>query len=414
MSASLRALVAAVSRRGDAPPAFVLGTGCNGISFLKSLGRRGIPVVAIDSWMQAGMYSRYCVPIVAPDPIEQEEELLDRIMEIGGELPRRGVLLTTTDASALLVSKHRGRLSEHFDFTVSDHETIRRLTSKRAQIELAREMGVPTPISLFPDKEGVEAVAREIPYPCIIKPSNSHLWSLFLRDHGRPGWGKLREARSPSELVSVYNEMRESGLEFVVQEKIGGGDDQLYGLLTYLDRSSTPLGVFTKRKIRQYPRGYGNGSLQVGIWDPDVADLGLRLLRELDYQGIAGVEFKRDPADGRLKLIEINPRSISQTYHAVVSGVDIPYIAYRDAMGADVRKALSFREGIIWVSLERDLKAFLEYHRNGDLELGEWLRSWRGERCYAYFSMDDPLPACAALWQFLRAEIRSWRSTHTS
>ena len=39
----------------------------------------------------------------------------------------------------------------------------------------------------------------------------------------------------------------------------------------------------------------------------EVVDAGLRLLAALDYAG-SQVEFKRDPRDGRYKLMEINPR----------------------------------------------------------------------------------------------------------
>jgi len=390
--------------RGRAP-ALVVGTGSNGISFIKSLGRKGVPVIAMDTWMQAGMFSRYCLPLVLPDPAEAEEAFLTSLREIGEALPVRGVLITTTDASALLVSKHRSVLSRHFDFTVADHDTIRRLANKKLQYEDAQRLGIAIPATHFPSEVPIEEIAREIPYPCIIKPNVSHLWGAFLKDHAGLGWGKAREARSPAELIRFHEEMETSGVDLMVQERIGGGDDQLYGLLTYLNGSSEPMAVFTKRKLRQFPRYYGNGSVQVGLWEPEVAELGLRLLRGLKYRGIAGVEFKRDPRDGAFKLMEINPRSISQTYHAVASGVDVPYVAYCDARGEKVPTLPPFREGVKWISFEKDLQSFLQYRRDGDLELSGWLRSWRGERCYAYFTWDDPLPAVAGLWQFARSRL---------
>ena len=171
-------------------------------------------------------------------------------------------------------------------------------------------------------------------------------------------------------------------------------------MLTYLDRSSEPRAVFTKRKLRQFPRQFGDGSLTVGIWEPEVAELGLRLLQGLQFRGTASVEFKRDAQDGEWKLMEMNPRSISQTAHAVASGVDLPYIAYRDVMGAPTETIATFREGVKWVDLAKDFKSFLMTRQTGGLDLGPWLRSWGGERCFATYAPDDPLPSILALAEF--------------
>ena len=57
----------------------------------------------------------------------------------------------------------------------------------------------------------------------------------------------------------------------------------------------------------------------------EVVDAGLRLPRaRSSYQGLSQVEFKRDPRDGRYKLMEINPRLCQWHGLAAACGVDLP------------------------------------------------------------------------------------------
>jgi carbamoylphosphate synthase large subunit len=59
----------------------------------------------------------------------------------------------------------------------------------------------------------------------------------------------------------------------------------------------------------------------------------LRLLRALRFHGISQVEFKRDPRDGRYKLMEVNPRLWQWHGLATATGVDLTRIAYLDLIG---------------------------------------------------------------------------------
>ena len=58
-----------------------------------------------------------------------------------------------------------------------------------------------------------------------------------------------------------------------------------------------------------------------------------RLLRAIGFHGVSQVEFKRDPRDGRFKLMEINPRLWQWHGLAAALGVDFPRIVYLDLMG---------------------------------------------------------------------------------
>ena len=65
----------------------------------------------------------------------------------------------------------------------------------------------------------------------------------------------------------------------------------------------------------------------------DNVDAALRLLRAFDFHGVSQVEFKRDPRDGRYKLMEVNPRLWLWHGLAASLGVDFARIAYLDLLG---------------------------------------------------------------------------------
>lgn len=388
------------------PPGFIAGTGANGLAFLRALGRRGVPVVGLDFWTDPGMASRYAISAVVPEAEEDPEGLLDALVDMGTACPVRGALIPTTDAFILFISEHSHELSRHFHFCLSDYETIQTIANKRLQYKYAQRIGVEIPFTLDPEEDDIEDIAQEMRYPCVIKPHYSHLWWHHQTAAERKRWGKVGEARSAPELIAMYNEMSRGGLEFVIQEKIRGEDDRLFSVTTYLDRSSTPLAVFTGRKERQYPYQYGVCAMMISVEEPEVVELGLRLLKGLRFRGLASVEFKRDPEDGALKLMEINGRSILSIYHAVASGIDLPSIAYQDAVGEPVEEPQTFREGVKWIDLHGELKRYWAQRRSGGPGLGQLLRSWRGDRCFAFYARDDPLPAILDIWEYALNALR--------
>jgi len=70
------------------------------------------------------------------------------------------------------------------------------------------------------------------------------------------------------------------------------------------------------------------------------------LLGSLRWHGVAMVEFKLDPRDGRPKLMEINGRFWNSLPLAVAAGVDFPFLLYRLATEGDVPECFEYRSGV--------------------------------------------------------------------
>src|SRR5690606_12789612 len=77
---------------------------------------------------------------------------------------------------------------------------------------------------------------------------------------------------------------------------------------------------------------------------------------------------------------------------AVESGVDLPFVAYRDALGLSPEPLPDARVGVKYIHLGWDWRAFRASRRAGGLGWAEWLRSLRGVRCDAIFDRRDLRP----------------------
>src|SRR5205814_1680031 len=137
--------------------------------------------------------------------------------------------------------------------------------------------------------------------------------------------------QSAAEVEDAYG--RAEAFEPMVQELVPGGDDHLYSVGSYVARDGRALGVFCGRKLRQTPPVVGTCRVGEALWVEEIVDAALRLLRAFAFHGLSQVEFKRDPRDGRFKLMEINPRLWQWHGLAAACGVDLPRIAYADLVG---------------------------------------------------------------------------------
>jgi len=140
--------------------------------------------------------------------------------------------------------------------------------------------------------------------------------------------------------------LRKLGLEVMLTEIIPGGDDQLFSFITHVDENGSPLFRFVKRKLRQFPAGFGMGCYHVEEWNPIVAELGWSFFEAIGLRGFAYVEFKRDAPDNAFKLIECNHRFGNGIELLTAAGIDVPLITYKRALGQPVSALRSYRRGV--------------------------------------------------------------------
>ncbi len=383
--------------------ALVLRASRNSLSAARSLGRAGFDVVvaAAPSEDESLRLSRYVSKYI------QLAALDDRAVETLLELPSSGApkpfLFATGDEDALLVARHQERLAEKYCFVTPTFAVMEAIVDKASLYEVARQHGIPHPkFHVVRVAADIEDAVQAVGTPCYVKPAMGHEWRRVRR-------GKLEKAHDPDELRRILQDFVALGLTAIPIEIIPGTDGDLHGLCTYVARNGQPVGWRTKRKIRQYPLGIGDGSAQDISVDPQVAELGLRLLAITGHRGAATVEFRRDVRDGRFVLMEINVRTVSGQQLVTSSGLDVPLLAFHDANGLPLPPVQPVRR-VRWLFLGLDFRAFRELRERGEITTLQWLNSLASSRSFAYFAWDDLLPflwrAGNALSRYLRGRFR--------
>ena len=379
-------------------PAIILGGSVNGLSFARSIGRRGVPTLLLDSESFLGTFTRYGKVMLLAPVDEQPQDWMALLEFVASRLDRTGVLFATSDAHCLWVSQHKELLGQYFRFVIPDSETVEQIVNKRTQHSIARAAGIAVPKAFYPESiEELRSLAPDLAYPCLLKPYNSY------KGRKRLSKKKVLVVDSQNELISAYERLTVGNLPFMIQEIIPGEDTALYGYLGFWDAEGRERAWLTKQKLRQSPPYYGDGALQITVEAPEVAELSRRLLRAFNYSGFVNIEFKYDARDSTYRLMEINPRSAASNQLAISADVDFPWIGYLYLTASDATPidAKPFRPLVKCVNEEWDIQAYFAYRKSGALNLWRWLQSLRGAKI-TILAWDDPLPFLVGCWRLLK------------
>lgn len=366
--------------------AVVIGGGCQGLGIARSLGRRGIPVCLIDDETSIARASRYVQAAIRVPDLRTDEALLDALAVARGRLSLSGwVLYPTREENIAGIAANRDALRREFRVPTPELASIRHAWDKREVYGLAERLSIPIPRTWFPRSEE-DLAAINVEEPVVLKPAIKEHFFYATR-------AKAWRADTAEELAFAFRRATEimPASEIIVQEMIPGGGEQQYAYCAFF-REGGPVGSMTVRRRRQHPSDFGVASTFVEtISLPELAEPSCRFLTAIDYYGLVELEYKRDPRDGVCKLLDVNARTWG--YHSVgrPAGVDFPYLLFRDQIGAPVEEAHA-RPGVGWIRLSTDVPNALRDIWAGRLRPGEYLRSLRGVRTEAVFSITDPLP----------------------
>jgi predicted ATP-grasp superfamily ATP-dependent carboligase len=175
----------------EAPTGRVLGESVAGLSYVRSLHRRGVPTLLLTPRGWIDRPSRYGLTVDLPGIVDEPEVWPEVLVSTAERLPRRPVLLVTFDHAVLFVGHHADELGRLYDFLIPPLSTSAAIVDKHRQYELAAAAGIPIPRTVFP-KSADEALtlAREIGFPCLLKPHVGSAGATQLA--GRPRWSTTR------------------------------------------------------------------------------------------------------------------------------------------------------------------------------------------------------------------------------
>jgi predicted ATP-grasp superfamily ATP-dependent carboligase len=282
------------------------------LAAIRSLGRAGAQVFAASSNSHAiGFASRFVMrQILTPSPLTSPADYVSTLASVAREFAVDMVMPCSEQSISALVESNQPISSQ---FSLPDRATYVWATDKARVMASARSLAISTPEEVVLESPELEAIPQSL-YPVVVKPGKS------LNGGVRH---VVQYAETHSRLKTIIEQLPLTAFPVLIQQQIRGFGQ---GVFVYRTRGQVAA-IFAHERIREVPisGGAAVASRSIALKEAPV-DESLALLEEIDWQGVAMVEWKRSTANNRPYLMEINPRLWGSLQLAIDCGVDFPRI----------------------------------------------------------------------------------------
>jgi predicted ATP-grasp superfamily ATP-dependent carboligase len=398
--------------RHGTPVACVIGD----LSLVRALGCRGIPVaVATHDPHSSATKSRYCQTVVPiPSVVDDPDGAVRALVDWGRRQLDPPIVFYQGDHDLLALSRHREELAPYLQCVLPPRELVEDCVDKVRFATLAERLDLPVPRTFIlrrPVSQQPEVMAWDH-FPCVLKPAMRTHWfdsELLQHANSKP---KALYVGSRSDLERLLPLVDRLPTDCVLQSLVVGGEDRILSYHAYVRPGGERVAEFTGRKLRTAPRRHGVSTYVEITDDPAVKLIGHSVLDRLGFSGVLKMDFKQDERDGRLYLLEINPRFSLWHHPATLAGVPVPELVYRDCTEPGSAKAASVvRTGVRWLSALADRRAMGEHIASGELSVAGWIWQLATATVNEDFRLRDPRPGVTELFGMVTRRLgRAWRA----
>jgi D-aspartate ligase len=369
-----------------------MGLAATALPVIRDLGRSGVPVFAVGSPSEPARFSRYVSGFHAHSTDDELTAFLEGLGRRAGAPP---VLFPCSDDFLDYILRNEDALRHLARYPASFGDgSAATLLDKIQFYRAMQEKGfaVPKLHVLAHGDPSFRPEASGLRYPIIAKPSEVHRIRDVMKGN------KLFVIRNDEEWERFSRSPVFEATAWMAQEIIPGPESEIVLAAGYVDKGGNVETVATARKLRQYPPGFGNASLVRSERLEAMETLARRIMASLGYTGIFALEAKRDPRDGQLKTIEINPRFSLWFSIVSVMGFRLACKAYSDLAGVEIPSGSCVNGNVVWRYFSRDLYSKYFYRTKGRSfvlpapEIGSLLGA-PSRRSGALWELRDPLPA---------------------
>jgi predicted ATP-grasp superfamily ATP-dependent carboligase len=375
-----------MDRIAGKPPRVVLLGGAYGtLALARSLSEAGLEVRLVTNETRCASFSNAIRKVLRwSGPLNPDAaDALERLAQAHGLAG--SILIPATDADVRFVAGAHRRLSSLFHVLTCDWEQLRWACDKSLAYARAQELGLGVP-RVYGRATIEDRRLPGVRFPLVLKPALRVEENRFTSDRA---W-RVDDAAS---FAQRYRDACELvGADHVVAQDLIPGDGRNQLSYAGLWNRGEPVIGFTACRLRQYPPEFGSTSTYV-MTQPlaDVTAAAETFLRSIGHHGLVEIEFKRDPRDGNLNLLDVNPRPWNWLGLAAASGVRLGAAIDAMARGQPVRQA-DARAGVAWMFAARDIASAARSGRLHPRAIAPYAASWMRVRKFACFEWADPVP----------------------
>lgn len=290
------------------------------LSVVRSLGRAKLSVhVAWHAPEGAAARSRYIAAAHRLPPFREDSDdwkaaLIDLLRRVPFEL-----VIPVHDSGVAALQRHRDELSRYARLFTLNDRAYEVFASKLRTLELARSLGIAVPRERAATSHAdADGVIEEFGLPLVLKPHTSYNSADPDARHA------VRKVYAAEQFGPALTAMLRSGPVSIQQNFIGRGVG-----VELLLRDGEPLLTFQHERVHEPLHGGGSSYRKSVPVSPALLDAALKLMRAVNYTGVAMVEFKVDPQRGAWVLLEVNARFWGSLPLALAAGADFPLGLYQ-------------------------------------------------------------------------------------
>lgn len=381
------------------------------LAIVRSLGSRGHRLfVGAKSQPSLAQVSRYCHQrFTYPDPVTNVIGFIEAVQHVIRR-ERIDVVLPVTEITTALIVQKKSEIEGCCRVPFPPATIFNHAADKAKVLALAEKLSIPIPISVVLDRVGANPPWPEgLRYPVVIKPHRSRIYV-----NGQWRSTSVTYADNEEELNVILSGKDAWEYPLLLQERIVGPG---IGVFLCYQRGRC-VAQFSHRRLREKPPSGGVSVLCESVQIPTQALRHAKiLLDELQWEGVAMVEFKLDSADQKYKLMEINGRFWGSLQLAIDAGVDFPDLLIQTLGNEPLRPIETYRIGVKSRWLMGDLDALLMRLLKNEAELHlppgypgkiesifRFVGSWGQNVCSEVFRLSDVKPGLH--------EIKRWFFSH--
>ena len=297
-------------------------------------------------YMHDIVYKSYQIPY----PSAGTEQLFKRLRFIQ-EREKMDLIIPNFDAELWNMIRLESRLKElGIRLYLPAQKQIEQI-SKINLFEFAASNGIKTPKSKkISSLDEINLFPSEIKFPVVMKGKYYEAYISYNKD----------------QLIHYYYKLNAKwGLPVILQEYVDGSEIVIAGLG---DGTGRTMGAVPLRKL--YITDKGKGWAGVVIEDEEYLKIAMKFNESTKWRGGFEIELKRTE-EGKLFLLEINPRFPAWIYTAVAAGQNLPLMMVRMAMGDPVVPFNNYETGKMFVRYSwdhiTDIREFQQISTIGEL-----------------------------------------------
>lgn len=287
----------------------------------------------------AGVSRGVHADVITESPLDRPQAFASAV----ARLARRrliDVVLPVADASVEAMLAHRHLLPDDVALPLPPLETFRTGTDKVAMLARAEAAGFAVPDSFhLASAEHIDAALAAVRFPAILKPHRSVVTDTDGTRHKLD----VLHVNDATECRAAIAGFPTGAFPALLQQRVRGPGEGLFALRW----DGRVITSFAHRRLREKPPWGGISVLRESVApSADLVRATAALLEDLDWQGVAMVECKRDEATGRHVFIELNGRLWGSLQLAIDAGVDFPSLLVACATGDPVNAPVRYTAGV--------------------------------------------------------------------